>query len=102
MKALEFITAFHHEVLEMVLPNCKTILESAAVGFLLEGLSYQLGKKVNDGTAQGLGYVNEDGDVDLDAVENSLVNGIKWPLKIKPFTFTVDDAKAIMSKLRGA
>ena len=101
MKVFDFLTAMHEEIQKMVFPKC-TLLEQIGAGIMLGAVDYRVGQFVGDNSdlVKKIGLINDSGDVNLDCVEHALVNGVQWPQKIGPFTFSSDDAKLIMRAVR--
>jgi len=101
MKLLEFTAALHEEIQNMIFPKCNT-LEKVGIGLTLGMIDYKIGQLVsgNADFARNLGLLNETGEVNLDCVEHALTSGLSWPMKLGPFTFSVDDAKTIVNAIR--
>ena len=101
MKYIDFAAKFHEEVQKMVFPRC-TLLEQIGAGLMLGAVDFRVGQLVaeNSELIKKLGMIDESGEVNLDCVEHALINGVQWPQKIGPFTFSSDDAKLIMRAVR--
>ena len=73
----------------------------------MDAPKYEKGKYVDYRTlsdadfVRNLGLINETGEVNLDCVEHALLNGLSWPMKVGPFTFSVDDVKSIVKAIQG-
>jgi hypothetical protein len=102
MKLLDFMAKLHEEIQKMVFPRC-TMLEQIGAGIVLGAVDFRVGQLVSENSelVKKLGLIDEAGEVNIDCVEHAIINGVQWPQKIGPFTFSSDDAKLIMRGVRG-
>lgn len=101
MKLIEFTTYLHNELQDMIFPTCSK-MEQFVVGMLLSGMDFKLGQLYakNEQALKDFGIVGKNGDLDLDCIEASVVNGIKFPVQFGPFTFHKEDAQKIIGNIK--
>lgn len=101
MKLIEFTTYLHNELQDMIFPTCSK-MEQFVVGMLLSGMDFKLGQLYakNEQALKDFGIVGKNGDLDLDCIEASVVNGIKFPVQLGPFTFHKEDAQKIIGNIK--
>ena len=101
MKLVEFMVALNGELKSMMFPKCNA-LERFAVGAMLGAVDFKAGQLLSEHSdlAMKFGVVDADGNINLDCVEHMLTSGVEWPQKVGPFTFSADDAKSVIQKIR--
>lgn len=101
MKLIEFTTYLHSELQDMIFPTCSKV-EQIFIGMLLGGLDFKIGQiyAKNEQALKDFGIINKDGDLDLDCIEASVLNGIKFPVQLGPFTFHKEDAQKIIGNIK--
>lgn len=102
MKLIEFTAYLHEELQNMIFPKCNT-LEQIGIGLTLGMVDYKIGQILaqNADFVQTFGLIDgATGDVNLDCVEHAMNTGLKWPMKLGPFTFDEKDVKSIMQSIR--
>ena len=101
MKLIEFTTYLHNELQDMIFPTCSK-MEQFVVGMLLSGMDFKLGQLYakNEQALKDFGIVGKNGDLDLDCIEASVVNGIKFPVQLGPFTFNKEDVQKIIGNIK--
>jgi len=103
MNIIQFTAALHDELNKLILPTCNSPLQAIGVGVVLSAVDYRIGQLASQHAeeANALGLIDsKTGEVNLEAAEHILLNGLQWPQQVGPFKFDKTDAQKVIAAIK--
>lgn len=101
MKLADFETLFKNEVRNLTFPSSSTA-EQLMINGALAAVFYGIDKMINQysGFLVGVNFFDANGNIDIDWVEHTMLNGLPYPLNIGTYRFSQEDVKKIFDNIK--